>query len=87
VCFPVLLSCCGVGAALTAVALPSQRKAQYKSAIWYHSPEQELIAREAIASLESRFGKVFTDVEPAAPWTDAEEYHQMFYLKQKAKRG
>jgi peptide methionine sulfoxide reductase MsrA len=67
--------------------LPSQRKAQYKSAIWYHSPEQERCAREAIAALEARFGKVATDVEAAAPWFDAEEYHQQFYFKQKAKRG
>ena len=65
----------------------SQRKAQYKSAIWYHSPEQEQSARAAIAALEARFGKVHTDVLPLSPWTDAEEYHQQFYFKQKAKRG
>ena len=64
-----------------------QRKAQYKSAIWHHSQEQEQSARAAIADLEARFGKVHTDLQPAAPWTDAEEYHQQFYFKQKAKRG
>ena len=75
---------CGVG--ITRPFAP-QRKAQYKSAIWFHSPEQEQSARAAIAALEARFGKVHTDLAPAAPWTDAEEYHQQFYFKQKAKRG
>ena len=65
----------------------AQRKAQYKSAIWFHSPEQEQSARAAIAALELRYGKVHTDLAPAVPWTDAEDYHQQFYFKQKAKRG
>ena len=72
---------------LTFIFSHPQRKAQYKSAIWFHSPEQEQTARDAVASLEARFGKVHTDILPAAAWTDAEEYHQQFYFKQKAKRG
>lgn len=66
----------------------TQRKAQYKSAIWWHSPAQEAEARAAIAALEARHGlKVVTDLLPASEWTDAEESHQQFYFKMKAKRN
>ncbi len=63
-----------------------QRKTQYKSAVWWHSAEQEAAAKAAVAALEAKFGRVHTDLAPAAPWTDAEEYHQKFYEKQRGKR-
>lgn len=63
---------------------PSRRayKPQYKSAIWTHSPEQEKVAREAAAEI-SRISKrpVVTDIAPAGPWFDAEEFHQKYYEK------
>jgi peptide methionine sulfoxide reductase MsrA len=40
------------------------------------------------AALEARHGvRIATDLAPAMPWTDAEEYHQDFYGKSKAKRS
>ena len=58
---------------------------QYRSAIFYHSPQQQ---REAEASLDalkasSRFaGKtLYTQIVPAGPFYAAEEYHQNYAQK------
>lgn len=55
---------------------------QYRSVIFYHSPEQERIAREVIADLTAK--KVFADpivtaVEPAEEFYPAEDYHQQYF--------
>jgi peptide-methionine (S)-S-oxide reductase len=55
---------------------------QYRSAIFYHSAEQERIARELIGELEA--ARVFpdpivTEVSPAAPFWPAEDYHQNYF--------
>ncbi len=59
---------------------------QYRSAIFFHSPEQEQVARAAKSALESS-GKlrrpVATVIEPAQIFYRAEEYHQQYL----AKRG
>ncbi|MBB3064485.1 MULTISPECIES: peptide-methionine (S)-S-oxide reductase MsrA [Limibacillus] len=59
---------------------------QYRSAIFYHSPEQEAAARAFKQKLEN--DKVFrrpiaTQIVPAATFYAAEEYHQQYL----AKRG
>ena len=78
---------CTCAADARAVATP-QRKAQYKSAIWWHSAAQEAAARGAIAALEAKHGFVIaTDLAPAQEWHDAEDYHQKFYAKQKTKNS
>lgn len=57
---------------------------QYRSAIFFLTPEQE---REARASKErlkhsSRYpGPVVTAIEPAGPFYRAEDYHQQYYEK------
>ena len=60
---------------------------QYRSAIFYHSPEQEAQARAKIEQLtaESRFKpkRIVTKVESAQTFWRAEEYHQKYL----AKRG
>jgi peptide-methionine (S)-S-oxide reductase len=56
---------------------------QYRSAIFYHSPEQKKTADEVIAELttEKVFPKpIVTEVVPASSFFAAEEYHQD-YLK------
>ncbi len=58
---------------------PTQRcKAQYKSAVWYHSDEQRQAVERAIAGLKAKYGlrQIATTVDPAGDWYDAEEYHQ-----------
>jgi peptide-methionine (S)-S-oxide reductase len=60
--------------------------AQYRSAIFFHSPEQEAAAH-ASREAESRSGRhrrpIVTEITPAGPFYRAEEYHQQYF----AKRG
>lgn len=55
---------------------------QYRSAIFYHTPEQKAAAEQAIAALTA--GKVFrdpivTEVAPAPTFYVAEDYHQEYF--------
>lgn len=57
---------------------------QYRSAIYFHSPEQEEAARGSKAKLEAagRFrNPIVTEIEPAAPFHMAEDYHQRYFEK------
>jgi peptide-methionine (S)-S-oxide reductase len=57
---------------------------QYRTVIFYHSPEQERIARAAKAELEAsrRFKKpIATQIVPATTFWRAEEYHQRYLEK------
>jgi peptide-methionine (S)-S-oxide reductase len=53
---------------------------QYRSGIYFHSPEQERIAREVTDKVNSQWwgGKVVTEIVPAGKWWTAEEYHQLY---------
>ncbi|OTA04581.1 Peptide methionine sulfoxide reductase [Trichoderma parareesei] len=53
---------------------------QYRSGIYFHSPEQEQIAREVTDKVNSQWwgGKVVTEIVPAGKWWTAEEYHQLY---------
>ena len=57
---------------------------QYRSVIFFHTPEQEQAARASKAKLEAS-GKlrrpVATQIEPAQPFYRAEEYHQQYLSK------
>ncbi|MGC1782396.1 MAG: peptide-methionine (S)-S-oxide reductase MsrA [Acidobacteriaceae bacterium] len=60
---------------------------QYRSAIFYHSPEQRQAAEETIARLtaEGKFFKaIVTQVVPTAHFWPAEEYHQKYLEKRGA---
>jgi peptide-methionine (S)-S-oxide reductase len=55
---------------------------QYRSAIFYHSPEQERAAKDVVAKLgeDQVFGKpIVTEIVPAAPFHVAEAEHQEYY--------
>ncbi len=55
---------------------------QYRSAIFYHSPEQKTIAEEVIDELTKAdlFGNpIVTEVVPASQFYVAEEYHQEYF--------
>ena len=57
---------------------------QYRSAIFYHTPEQAAAARAAKERLEreGRFRQpVVTEITAATPFWPAEEYHQRYYEK------
>jgi peptide-methionine (S)-S-oxide reductase len=54
---------------------------QYRSVVFFHSPEQEAAAKETIARLtaEKQFAKpIVTQVVPAQTFWRAEEYHQKY---------
>ncbi len=53
---------------------------QYRSAIFFHSPEQAAAAREVIAALGATFPyPIVTEINPAAPFWPAEDYHQEYF--------
>jgi peptide-methionine (S)-S-oxide reductase len=57
---------------------------QYRSAVFYHSPEQKTLAENTIATFTR--DKVFdrpivTEVVPAGPFYIAEEYHQEYFVR------
>jgi peptide-methionine (S)-S-oxide reductase len=57
---------------------------QYRSAIFYHSPEQQTVAEQVKAELENsgKYKKpLATQIVPAAPFYRAEEYHQRYFEK------
>jgi len=57
---------------------------QYRTVIFFHSPEQEKVARESKARLEAsgKFRRpVVTQIEPAREFWRAEEYHQQYLEK------
>jgi len=57
---------------------------QYRSAIFYESPEQERIARNVVAKFEKEklYGQpIVTEIVPAGPWYPAEVEHQEYYAR------
>jgi peptide-methionine (S)-S-oxide reductase len=55
---------------------------QYRSVIFYDSPEQETEARASRGAAQSRFPRpIVTQIVPAAPFWPAEDYHQQYLEK------
>jgi len=55
---------------------------QYRSAIFFHSPEQEAAARASRDAAQPRFpNKIVTQIEPAPTFWPAEDYHQQYLEK------
>ncbi len=57
---------------------------QYRSAIFFHSPEQEAAARASRDRLEKsgrHRSPIVTEITPAGPFYRAEEYHQRYFEK------
>ena len=52
---------------------------QYRSEIFYTSPEQKQIAERLIAELRAKGYEVVTQVTPAGKFWPAEQYHQDYY--------
>ena len=53
---------------------------QYRTAIFYHSPEQKAVAERVTAELnQGQYqGRIVTQIVPAAKYWHAEEYHQKY---------
>ena len=57
---------------------------QYRSAIFYHNPEQKRIAEEVMASLTRDHvysNPIVTELVAAATWHEAEPYHQEYFAR------
>ena len=57
---------------------------QYRSVIFYHSPEQETTAKEVIVSLtlDKLFdAPIVTEISPVQTFYMAENYHQEYYVR------
>ncbi|HET8976477.1 MAG TPA: peptide-methionine (S)-S-oxide reductase MsrA [Solirubrobacterales bacterium] len=55
---------------------------QYRSAIFFHTPEQERIATESRERIQEKYDKpVVTEIVPAAAFWPAEDYHQRYLEK------
>lgn len=63
---------------------------QYRSAIFYHGPEQETAARRSKRSREGLGGharEIVTEIAPASEFHKAEEYHQRYLEKRELVHG
>ena len=57
---------------------------QYRSAIFYHSPEQKAAAEELIGELAGKQlwdGRIVTEVTPFEKFYPAEDYHQEYFAR------
>jgi peptide-methionine (S)-S-oxide reductase len=57
---------------------------QYRSEIFYHSPQQKALAEASLERLRESgalHGNIVTRIEPAGPFYPAEDYHQNYYEK------
>jgi peptide-methionine (S)-S-oxide reductase len=60
---------------------------QYRTVIFFHSPEQEAAAEASKERVQTRVSKpVATSLEPATGFWEAEEYHQC-YLEKRSEGG
>jgi peptide-methionine (S)-S-oxide reductase len=55
---------------------------QYRSGIYYASPEQEAVARQVLAEVQAAHKKpVVTELQPVAGYSRAEDYHQHYFAR------
>ena len=60
---------------------------QYRSAIFFHSPEQKATAERVAQEMQPLIrGKIVTQIEPAQTFYRAEEYHQKYLEKRGLKQ-
>lgn len=53
---------------------------QYRSVIYYHSPEQQEMAKQVIACMASVWdAPIVTELSPAQTYYKAEDYHQNYF--------
>lgn len=53
---------------------------QYRSVVYYHSPEQQDVARQVIAEMANVWdAPIVTELSPIGTYYKAEDYHQNFF--------
>jgi peptide-methionine (S)-S-oxide reductase len=66
----------------------SDRGEQYRSVIFYHTPEQRKLAqasKQRLQQVEGYDKEIVTQIEPATEYYLAEEEHQQYWEKKKRK--
>ena len=59
---------------------------QYRTAIFVHNDEERKLAEELKKKVEAELkNPIYTEIDAAGPFYQAEEYHQDFYVKNKIK--
>jgi peptide-methionine (S)-S-oxide reductase len=61
---------------------------QYRSAVFYHSPEQQATAKQVIAELDAERiwnGPIVTELAPIDTFYSAEDYHQEYFKNNPAQ--
>jgi peptide-methionine (S)-S-oxide reductase len=60
---------------------------QYRSVIFFHTPEQEAAARASKEKAQTRFrNPIVTEIRPVSEFYRAEEYHQQYFQKNRLAR-
>ena len=60
---------------------------QYRSVIFFHTPEQEAVARASKEKAQARFrNPIVTEIQPISEFYRAEEYHQQYFQKNRLAR-
>ena len=55
---------------------------QYRSAIFFHTPEQEAAAKTSVERAQARYKKpIATEITPVSEFYRAEDYHQRYFEK------
>ena len=61
---------------------------QYRSVIFYHSPEQKKIAEASKAAAQKNFkDPIVTEIQESTDFYPAENYHQNFYAENKSQNS
>lgn len=58
------------------------RGSQYRSAIFFHTGEQEaqaMASKQSLSAEDKLMGAIATEIQPAVPFYEAEDYHQNYY--------
>lgn len=68
---------------------------QYHSAIFYHSPEQKVLAEKVTKQIQEKLvneknlyseRKIVTEIVEAGEWYNAEDYHQKYLVRREKKK-
>jgi methionine-S-sulfoxide reductase len=59
----------------------ARRPLQYTSIIFYHNDGQAKLAKQALAKMEAKLGRLYTRLEQYETFYRAEDYHQKYYLQ------
>ncbi|GKZ00596.1 hypothetical protein MPSEU_001011800 [Mayamaea pseudoterrestris] len=68
----------------------NDRGTQYRTGVYFHTPEQEQAAKAKIEQISSKYRRpIATELKPAQPFWPAERYHQQYLEKggQNAEKG